>query len=1214
MALKIGKIKHKPGVALIGSFFTHNNYALFNRNIAQQFLLAGQFETGLHQDDDFNRSSGALSALLESRLGRVPAALEYQIFHQSLPQLEAPEVGKWVLFQPWEYGSMPKDWQEHFSLSADDIWVHTQYNKDCYVREGIAEERVAVIPVGVNPEIFDPATAPARLPTQKSFKFLFVGESMWYSGLDLVLKAFTEEFLADENVSLIVKDFKSASANARKANLDLLRELQQNPDNPEIIYVDRDMTENEMASLYRACDCLVYPYRAEAFGQQVLEAMACGVPVLMTQWEDNLGVGSEAFNHFISARQIKHIDKQIGGFDTLNFPLWVEPNFAELRYKMREATEEYSEWQQRAIKASQQVRTHHTWKQSYDAIAARLEVLKEKPLYRMQQAQIQHLILQGLEAMEQGDGVAAWPFLEQALAADPHNGVIHLDMGTIKLKQGEYEQALAYFEKALRQNPSNANIYSVLGIALFHLGEHALARQFFQKTLALAPDHQGASESMAIVEQLIRNKPKKKRDTISPAYQPYVPLLQLIRDPESRKTLSLCMIVKNEEQFLRQCLESVKEIVDDIVIVDTGSTDGTLEIAEEYGANIQHFEWNGSFSDARNEALKYATSDWVLILDADETVSPDSLHNIRELMAVPQTQLTGFQLKIRNFNQMDNDVDVVEHYTLRLFPNTPLLHFTGVIHEQVQPVDPDVVFDRLASPDVLLLHYGYTGQIMTERDKQHRNLELIERSIKEEPDSPFHYFNLALTLRVTHRDEEALEAFKKAVELAEKLEHMPTYMSANYSYMASIYISMDNYTEAEELCKNAPEMCHSNPDFWVNYGTIYNGLGQYDKAIEMFKKAMAMRSKPFTSLVADRASTTWKPYAGIGNSYLLNKDLDMASFYFRRALKENPKNRDIQLGLARLAMFQNKLEDAEKYYLELFEKAPDERFERVIRTDLGNLYFKMGKLKEASAMIEPLEASREVTDTIANLYYQAGKFQEIIDLYNGLLEKGEPQLNDYRNRGIAYYSLKEYDKAQADFESALQIEPNDAESLHNLGALALSREDVALAESFYQKALAADPELFDPYFDMGKVRSYQENFEDARAYLLKAFDLNPKHVPMLQLLASVEQTLGNIGDASERLLDVLDINPDNSETLSQLGYLMMNAGELERALQLFERALAQDDKDAGIYTGIGLTFMQAEKYEDARNAFLVAYQLKPGDPEIERAIQVADQLCGFVPV
>jgi len=111
-------------------------------------------------------------------------------------------------------------------------------------------------------------------------------------------------------------------------------------------------------------------------------------------------------------------------------------------------------------------------------------------------------------------------------------------------------------------------------------------------------------------------------------------------------TLSLCMIVKNEEHFLEQCLNSVKDLVDEIIIVDTGSTDRTKEIAKKFNAKIFDFEWIDDFSKARNESLKNATGDWILVLDADETISSQNHQRIKDAI---QSEAAGFLLVHQNY-------------------------------------------------------------------------------------------------------------------------------------------------------------------------------------------------------------------------------------------------------------------------------------------------------------------------------------------------------------------------------------------------------------------------------------------------------------------------------------------------------------------------------------------------------------------------------------
>jgi glycosyltransferase involved in cell wall biosynthesis len=123
------------------------------------------------------------------------------------------------------------------------------------------------------------------------------------------------------------------------------------------------------------------------------------------------------------------------------------------------------------------------------------------------------------------------------------------------------------------------------------------------------------------------NAHRKQRKKANPIAWPALP------DPNRKPRLSVCMIVKNEERFLGQCLASVKDIADELIVIDTGSTDRTVEIAREHGAHVGHFEWCNDFAAARNASIAPATGDWILFLDADEGLSPAEKRSLPYLMS-----------------------------------------------------------------------------------------------------------------------------------------------------------------------------------------------------------------------------------------------------------------------------------------------------------------------------------------------------------------------------------------------------------------------------------------------------------------------------------------------------------------------------------------------------------------------------------------------------
>lgn len=1252
MALKIVKLKHKPGIALAGPFASGGFYSQFNQQFARYLLQQAQYEVGIFADEPI---ADLQDVQLNACLKHLPHDLKCQIEHRSLPVLHAPDRGHWVLFQPWEYGSTPVNWQKILHESVDDIWVHTPQNKAMYVREGISEDRVFVVPPALDTAVFHPEGPALPLPEVKGFKFLFVGESLWYSGLDILLQAYSEEFLPDEAVSLVVLECTEASVASRQPQLEKLHELQAHADCAPIVYLDRQMSSEERAALYRACDAFVYPCRAEAFATQIFEAAACALPLILSDLEGHYGlpVSADSAITYVSTRLSSRSERMIGGIETLSEPIWSEPNLIELRRYLRQQFEAHrhsdnTDWAMARQALSDSIQQHCRWSDVLAQIAERLQSVLARPLFREQHQQRQEQTLEGFEALQAGDSQKAIDILHDVLAATPNDPVVLLDLIGIYLQNQQYANALPLLERALPLAPQHVNLYHSAAISLFHLGAYRLALAYFHKVLSLQGDHQGALASLPVAQ--IKSKSPDDR---SAQYDWFQHWLHHEQPLHRRQTLSLCMIVKNEAQFLQQCLESVQSIVDEIIIVDTGSTDNTLEIASEFDAKLYEFEWTGDFSEARNQALEQATCDWILVLDADEIISPETLNHIPQLIQMPTETPTGYQVKIRNLHSQNNDVDVVEHYMLRLFPNHPQLRFKGMIHEQLGPTDPQFAFERLATPDVLILHYGYTGEIMDSRDKFQRNYELIQAALQQEPDNPFHWFNLGLTYRVNQDSPKALECFYKAVEMVQDQENIPTYMAACYSYIASLLIEKGDFQTALEISQQAPELSQQNPDYWVNLGSIHNALGQSQEALNAFEKAMSMRAVAFTAIVSDRAATTWKPYAGIGNTYLMMNQLDKADYYFRRALKENSHNPDILLGLGRLALMRQQADQARDYFLRLqahpqagarlfvaeFELARaellkgqqseaearlkallqqeslPESLHATVQAELSQIYLRQNRLQEATQSLTKLSDSDALMQAMARYYFQQGAYTKILAIFDELIQKSPtPRAMDYRHRGAAYLYLENLSAAEADFKQALALDPTDAAALHNLGVIAMQQDDIVAARQAFEAALQLDPALFASLFDLAKLDIYQQDLKTAHEKLLQARKLKPRNLDVLETLAYVEYAMGQSEQASSTYMDVLDLNPRHTDAMIQLAYILSESGEAGRAIQLFEKALTLGVQNQVLYNGIGMAFLTLERYEDARNAFLLALQFDPENHEIQKAVALADQLCGQSPL
>ncbi|WP_445147973.1 tetratricopeptide repeat-containing glycosyltransferase family 2 protein [Baekduia sp. Peel2402] len=297
----------------------------------------------------------------------------------------------------------------------------------------------------------------------------------------------------------------------------------------------------------------------------------------------------------------------------------------------------------------------------------------------------------------------------------------------------------------LESEPREPVLLNFTGVLMYELGAIVAAEALFRAAQRL--DHELADVGANLRAVTAR---RKAGLTTPQGLPPQV--LRLLRTlgpraqkaaqkavPATDQTVSLCMIVKDEEAMLPQCLASVAEFVDELIIVDTGSTDRTVEIAESYGATILHHEWDGDFAAARNVGLEAASSDWLMYLDADEVLVDGEGPRLRELLG--HTWREGIFLTESNHVGEVQDGVAVQHAALRLFKNHPDYRFEGRVHEQFAhklPAQPE----RVEYTQVRIEHFGYLGAVRESKGKANRNLELLERQIAEGVDTPFLHFNL----------------------------------------------------------------------------------------------------------------------------------------------------------------------------------------------------------------------------------------------------------------------------------------------------------------------------------------------------------------------------------------------------------------------------------------------------------------------------------------
>ncbi len=303
--------------------------------------------------------------------------------------------------------------------------------------------------------------------------------------------------------------------------------------------------------------------------------------------------------------------------------------------------------------------------------------------------------------------------------------------------------------------------------------------------------------------------------------------------------LSLCMIVKNEEDCLARCLQSVASLVDEMIVVDTGSTDGTVEIAKECGATVYADEWHDDFSKARNASLEKATGDWILVMDADEEFCSEDTRVTRELL--DDETVKGYLVKIVSCSMGDeNPAKARTHRNIRLFRNSPHHRYEGIIHEEID-LDHDASL-AIGEAAIKIFHYGYDDA--TDKKKKRRadrNKELLESALADDPNDATLNFYMGEKSFNEGKWEEALARFKTARANFAPGGYLQPFTAQN---IISSLIEMGRLETALEEVIQAHKHYPNYSEFYYFEGEIFTKVGQHGRALKCFKRCVARRYLP----------------------------------------------------------------------------------------------------------------------------------------------------------------------------------------------------------------------------------------------------------------------------------------------------------------------------------------------------------------------------------
>jgi glycosyltransferase involved in cell wall biosynthesis/tetratricopeptide (TPR) repeat protein/predicted O-methyltransferase YrrM len=801
----------RVAVAWEGEFDRLHSLAHVNRAVCTELVARGHDVVLIRPHTSMvGATSCPVPAELASRTGaEVPGAVHVR--HRWPPEFTPPTgPGPLVLMQPWEYGRLPRAWVEPILDTVDEVWAYSRSVLRAYVASGVPEDRVALVPPGVDPDRFRPGLEPLPLPTQKRVKLLFVGGTIPRKGFDVLLNAYCRAFTRDDDVCLVVKDMGIGNFYRDQTAGPAVRALQADPTAPEVVYLTDDLPDEALPRLYAACGALVHPYRGEGFGLPVLEAMACGLPVVVTAGGPSDEFVPQSACWRIPAR-LRYFEREAAGeMPTVGRPWWLEPDLGALVAVLKEIVASADERQRRGEVpstrskgiAARRAALGWTWARTAAAVEDRIRVLRTRTPVR---------------------------FRHRTPAPIP-----------APVPPAPYEPPAP-----LRAEPLSAPGAFARAVTL---------RADEPRVVTAAP------ESPCATAPAVVGKPR----------------------------VSLTMIVRNEERHLPDCLASVRDLVDEAVVIDTGSTDRTREIARSFGCVVGEFPWVDHFAAARNAALEKATGDYAFWMDADDRLDQANRVKLKALFGALPAGNAAYVMKCLCVGEGTGGT-VVDH--VRLFRLHPAHRWTYRVHEQILPA-LRATGAEVSWSEVCVRHVGYVDPPVRRR-KLDRDLRLLLLDEADEPGDPFTLFNLGSVYHELGDVRSAAAALDKSLAGSHPKDSI---VRKAYALLARCRHQAGDRRAAEAVCRQGRAHYPDDAELLFLAAGYAREGGDYGAAEELYRALIGGREGPHFASV-DTSLRAVKGRHNLAVVLLDQNRLSEAEGLWRAALAHDPHFLPAQVGL-----------------------------------------------------------------------------------------------------------------------------------------------------------------------------------------------------------------------------------------------------------------------------------------------------------------------------
>jgi tetratricopeptide (TPR) repeat protein len=448
------------------------------------------------------------------------------------------------------------------------------------------------------------------------------------------------------------------------------------------------------------------------------------------------------------------------------------------------------------------------------------------------------------------------------------------------------------------------------------------------------------------------------------------------------------MILRNEEETLPRCLRSAQACVDEIVVVDTGSTDGTREVAASFGARVFEEPWEGDFSKPRNRCLERATGDWVLHLDADEELAEGSAETIRN--AIRDSRADAFLMNVFSF--FNRGASRSRESKIRLFRRNPRIRYRNVIHEQ------PFGYLRLEALAAGIHHYGYDLEPEKLQEKFERNSALLRRQITQNPDHYWHRHNLAVAYASVFRYQDAVREGSLAIRLAEKQQIRSPNLLWTHYIVSACCLQLGDLEQAECYAGKALQASPYHLD--SHFILVLTSHRKRDwprmerHAIEYLRLLEELRVDPtrHEGEILNMAGEGWRVQLALGDHRLEKGERGKAEVHFQKAERETPAYSECHRIIADCYRSRAMWDEAARHYALAAGESPPSR-EALMGLALARV--KLGKRQEALPLYD--EVLRHDPDSLealvqkGNILYEEGLLEDCVRPYRKAWER-EPRL------------------------------------------------------------------------------------------------------------------------------------------------------------------------------------------------------------------------------